>query len=152
MNFFSKCVLAITVSTLNPQDATGWFNKKEAFLKMKVLKGDKFIKCIESHSLSSKNMNFSFSPKHSVKLKYSYVNRLHALVQNLEIKPGAILHEKPSKTLQIKMDNRFQYFVYITDPKMQFFTDSSPDMIPRIFLNMKPMADSMFVYMKVEGR
>ena len=152
LNYFEKtffCVLAITVSALNPKDVTGWFNKTEVLKKSLKLKGEKFVKCIETHALSSKIMNFSLSPEHSAKIKYSYINPVHALVKNLEVKPDVIRHEKPRETLQIKMDNRFQYFVYITDPKMQFFTDSSPDFIPRIFLNMKPKADSMFVYMKV---
>ena len=94
----------------------------------------------------------AFHPKNSVNVKHFYTNQQYAVVQNLEIKPNVISYNFPHSTLRIKMDMRFHYLIAIMDPKMNFFTVSSPDLFPRLFLNWKAKdEESMLIYMKVHS-
>ena len=114
------------------------------------LRGDKLIQCIENNSYSAKNLNLSFSPKTSVNVKHFYANRQYAMVQNLEIKPNVIQYNYPHSTLKIRMEKGLHYLIAIMDPKLNFFTGSSPDLFPRLLLNWKPKGEeNMLIYMKV---
>ena len=141
--------LVITVMPQNPNDRTGWSNETAAWV-CKKFKGDKFIKCIEKNSYPAQKTKLSFNKNNSVRVQNFYQNIHQALGQNLEIKPGIINYENPLYTLQIKMDSALQYFIYITDPKMNFIAFSSPDFIPRILLRWKPKdKERMLIFMKV---
>ena len=97
-------------------------------------------------------MNFSFNHNNSVNVRHFYTNHQYAMIQNLEIKPNVITYNFPHKTLRIKMDMRLHYSVVIMDPKLNFITFSSPDLFPRLFLDVDwkgKEEESMLIYMKV---
>ena len=73
------------------------------------------------------------------------------MLSHIDVKPGKITHGKPSNSLKIMLDNILQYSIFVIDPKMLFLSESSPDLIPGINLQMKPLAHPMIVYMTVKS-
>ena len=142
------CILAIVIAPQNPDDVSGWFNRSGVNL-CKRFTGDKLIRCIEKHSYFPKHMNVSF-PHSLDKAKYFYLNKFQSVISLIDVKPGKIGHGMPSYSLKIRLDKRLQYSIFATDPKMLFISESSPDLIPGINLQMKPLAHPMIVYMTVK--
>ena len=94
-------------------------------------------------------MNVSF-PHSLDKAKYFYLNKFQSVVSLIDVKPGKITHGKPSSSLKIMLDNRMQYSIFFIDRKMLFLSESSPDLIPGINLQMKSLAHPVIVYMTVK--
>ena len=144
------CILAIVIAPQNPDDVSGWIHRLGAY-HCKMFTGDKFIRCIEKYSYFPKNLNISFRPRQSwAKAKYFYLNIAQSVISHIDVKPGEIGHGKPSQSFKIMLDNRLQYSIFVIDPKMLFLSESSPDLIPGINLQMKPLAHPMIVYMTVK--
>ena len=69
------------------------------------------------------------------KFRKIFVVNYTAIVQSLEIGEGDITFQSKS-TMEIKVNHNLNYFVFITDPKLEFFFDS-PSIIPRIMLSLR---------------
>ena len=131
---------AITACTRNPNIANriGW--KSENYTSCIEATGDKFLQCIEQNSYSALNLITNSSP---VVVNTFYWNRLSILCHNLEPETDVLksIEMNSTLTVAIQLNNSLYNDIIIWDPKMQFMSFSTPDMIPRIHVKRKPMSD-----------
>ena len=140
----------ITVCTRNPSIAnrSGW--NSENYTSCIGATGDNFLQCIEQNSYTALNM----ITNSSVVVNTFYWNSFTILCQNLEPETEVLksIEINSTLTVAIQLNNSLYNDIIIWDPKMQFMSFSTPDMIPKIHLRRKPMSDSedsVLVYMKV---
>ena len=116
---------------MNDTSGTGWKNEDDTACM--DFKGNQFIECIERHAYSKEELHLESNK--NVKFRQIFVVNLTAILQSLEIRQGDIT-SKAKSAMEIKLNHNLNYFVYITDPALEFFFDS-PSIIPRIMLSLK---------------
>ena len=116
---------------MNATSGTGWKNEDDTACM--DFKGNQFIECIERHAYSKEELHLESNK--NVKFRQIFVVNLTAILQSLEIRQGDIT-SKAKSAMEIKLNHNLNYFVYITDPALEFFFDS-PSIIPRIMLSLK---------------
>ena len=123
--------VVITIIPMNATSGTGWKNEDDTACM--DFKGNQFIECIERHAYSKEELHLESNK--NVKFRQIFVVNLTAILQSLEIRQGDIT-SKAKSAMEIKLNHNLNYFVYITDPALEFFFDS-PSIIPRIMLSLK---------------
>ena len=123
--------VVITIIPMNATSGTGWKNEDDTACM--DFQGNQFIECIERHAYSKEELHLESNK--NVKFRQIFVVNLTAILQSLEIRQGDIT-SKAKSAMEIKLNHNLNYFVYITDPALEFFFDS-PSIIPRIMLSLK---------------
>ena len=133
----------ITIFPINATSGTGW--KYEDDTACMEYNGQQFIQCIESHAYNKEDLHLESNK--NVKFRQIFVVNLTAIFQSLEIGVGDIT-SKAKSAMEVKLNHNLNYFVYITDPKLEFFFDS-PSIIPRIMLSLKEEKTGLMLHLEV---
>ena len=131
MLFVCDVFAVITIFPINATTGTGWSDGD--YTACMEYEGHQFIQCIERHAYSEEDLLLESNK--NIKFRKIFVVNYTAIVQSLEIGEGDITFQSKS-TMEIKVNHNLNYFVFITDPKLEFFFDS-PSIIPRIMLSLR---------------
>ena len=131
MLFVWDVFAVITIFPINATTGTGWSDGD--YTACMEYEGHQFIQCIERHAYSEEDLLLESNK--NIKFRKNFVVNYTAIVQSLEIGEGDITFQSKS-TMEIKVNHNLNYFVFITDPKLEFFFDS-PSIIPRIMLSLR---------------
>ena len=140
---FNYAFVVITIFPINATSGTGWKNEDDTACM--EYNGQQFIQCIESHAYNKEDLHLESNK--NVKFRQIFVVNLTAIFQSLEIGVGDIT-SKAKSAMEVKLNHNLNYFVYITDPKLEFFFDS-PSIIPRIMLSLKEEKTGLMLHLEV---
>ena len=134
MIVFLKIFTGITISPSNPdpkfKEAMGWKHYNGS--SMGKGSGKNYINCHENYTYSENDI-FTES-YHSLKLNRFYVFWELGLLQSIELDIGMITHNF-TKSMSLNFNNTLKYLIWITDPKIQIFSQI-PETFPRARIDL----------------